>query len=504
MPLRSCVPRHPRGAGPLLAALTAALLSACVAVPPEPHAVARPTLPAAQLPADLAAVPSANEPAWPAERWWRRYGDAQLDALLELGLQGSPSLQAAAARIGAAHAALTQARAADEAEPTLAGGVSRERYSSNGLFPAPIGGATFNDFSVQLQGRKTLDLWGGQRARVAAAVGEEAARRAELAQSRQLLAAAIVQTYWELQSDWALAAEQAAMAGLQQQLVEDRGRRVAHGLLAQDDQLAEQQQLAALKRREARSAADALQQREALRALLGAGADALADLVPRPLPAGGAMPPSALGFELLARRADLQAARWRAEASMSRVEVAQAAFYPQLDLGAAVGLDSLTLPHLLRSASRTFTLAPGLSLPVFSGAALRGQLGSARSERDERVADYDQQVLDAVRDVAQAVAAQRGLQAEAREQARATAAVELRREHAQRRLSQGLSDRASLLQAELAGRQEREAALQLQREQLRAEVALVRALGGGVHTETEWAAAAAAPSPTPSDPEITR
>ena len=477
MPARLNPLRHP------LALTTAALcvaLTACVSVPPEPHAVAMPAAAAAELPADIRLNGAS---AWPSDRWWARYGDAQLDALVGRALQASPTLQAAAARVNAAQSALLVSRAAAGVEAGVTADANRQRYSANGLFPSPIGGATVNDFNVRLQARYDFDLWGRNRAEVAAAAGEEFARRAEAAQVRQALAGAVAGSYFELQSLWALAANLREQAAAQQALVDDQARRVAHGLASADAPRAEQARLADLRARVAEAEAAALGQREALRALLGHGDDALAGPQPRALPTGEAALPARLGYELLARRPDLQAARWRVEASMSRVEAAQAAFYPQVSLGGSVGLDALTLPHLLETASRTFLLGPSLALPLFSTGTLKGQLGGARSARDELIATYDQRVLDAVRDVAQAAAVLQGLHVQARQQHDAALQTEALQHSAQARLRQGLGDRASTLQADLAVLRERQAGLQLERQRLRTEVALTQALGGGFHAD---------------------
>ena len=463
----------------LVAVLAAAVLTACVSVPPEPHPVAKPDG-AAELPAGIR-LAGAN--AWPADRWWTRYGDAQLDALVDRALQSSPSLEAAAARVSAAQSALVVIRAAAGADAGVTADANRQRYSANGLFPSPIGGGTFNDFNIKLQARYDFDLWGRNRAQVAAAAGEEFARKAEVAQVRQTLAGAVTSSYFELQSLWALTANLREQAAAQQQLIDDKARRVAHGLASADEQRAEATRLAELRARIAEAEAGAVGQREALRALLGRGEDALATLQPRELPAGQAALPDHLGYELLARRPDLQAARWRVEASMSRVEAAQAAFYPDINLGASFGLDALSLPNLLKTASRTFFIGPSLALPLFSTGTLKGQLGEARSARDELIADYDQRVLDAVRDVAQAASALQGLSAQSTQQHEAAALTEAQQRSAQARERQGLTGRAATVQAGLAVLRERQAALQLDRQRLQTEVALTQALGGGFHAE---------------------
>lgn len=483
---------HPVALTVLVATLSTVLLCSCVSIPPEPHAVAQPAV-AAELPADIRL---AGASAWPDDRWWARYGDAQLDALVARALQASPSLTAAAARVDAAQSALVVTRAAAGAEAGVTADANRQRYSANGLFPSPIGGGTFNDFNVKLQARYDFDLWGRNRAQVAAAAGEEFARKAEAAQVRQALAGAVARSYFELQGLWALAANLREQAAAQQALVDDQSRRVAHGLASADGPRAEAARLAELRARIAEADAGAVGQREALRALLGPGDDVLAGLKPHPLPARQAALPPHLGYELLARRPDLQAARWRVEASMNRVEAAQAAFYPDINLAGALGLDSLTLPHLLRTASRTFLIGPSLALPLFSTGTLKGQLGQARSARDELIADYDQRVLDAVRDVAQAAGALQGLAAQQHQQHEAAALIAAQQRSALARQRQGLADRASTVQAGLAVLREQQGELQLDRQRLQTEVALTQALGGGFHAE--MAATAQAPLQTTS------
>lgn len=464
----------------LMATLSAVLLCSCISIPPETHTVAPLDLGAAELPADIR---QAGANVWPGDHWWTRYGDAQLNALIDRALQASPSLQAAAARVNAAQSALVVTRAAAGTEAGVTADANRQRYSANGLFPSPIGGGTFNDFNVKLQSRYDFDLWGRNRAQVAAAAGEEFARKAEAAQVRQALAGSVARSYFELQGQWALAASLREQAVAQQALVDDKARRVAHGLASADEPRAEAARLAELHARIAEAEAAALGQREVLRALLGPGEDAFAALQPRALPARQAALPAHLGYELLARRPDLQAARWRVEASMNRVEAAKAAFYPDINLAGSLGLDSLTLPHLLKTASRTFVVGPSLALPLFSTGTLKGQLGQARSARDELIADYDQRVLDAVRDVAQAAVALQGLAAQAAQQHEAAALLDAQQRSAQARQRQGLADRATTVQASLAVLRERQAELQLTRQRLQTEVALTQALGGGFHAD---------------------
>lgn len=464
------------------------LSGGCASIPPDSGAQRRADMNAVQLPDDLRL---AAEGAWPGDDWWRRYGDEQLNRLVEQALRNSPTLEAAAERVNAAQAALVIARANDEVGVGVDAAANRQRFSANGLLRAPISGGTFSDFNLRLGVRKDLDAWGKNRALISAAAGEKAARQAEQAQVRQALALSVTQGYFEMQVDGAVMAVLQEQIGSQQALVADKQRRQARGLVSADDALIEQTRLAELRNRLAEVQAHSLSEREALRALVGVGEPRSVDrLELRPLPSPHVGVPAQLGFELLARRPDLQAMHLRIEAAMSRVESAQAAFHPEINFSASIGLDALSLADLFQAASRTFFIGPTLSLPIFKRDRLAGQLASARSGRDELIANYNQLVLDATREVAQTVASIRGLEKRLDQQRTISANTAALRRNSQARMDRGLADRASLLRVDGALHQDRQAELMLIRQRLQAELRLTRALGGGYHA----AGAEAAPA----------
>lgn len=454
------------------------VLEGCAPMPPQQQALAERGLDGAQLPATIHLA----RDGWPDAAWWTAYGDPQLDALIGKALedgQGAPGLQVAAARIGAARSALQSEHAAAGLGVDLKGTANRQRYSSNGLFPAPIGGSVYNEATLQAQASYDFDWWGKHRAEIAAAMGEVHARQAEYAQAERSLSAAVAQSYFSLQADWAQLASLRLLADAQRALLQDSQRRVAHGVASIDLQHRSEAALADAARQAAELETHAGREREALRALLGAGPDALADLQPRPLPDVPHALPATLGIELLARRPDLQAARWRVMASLSRIDAAQAAFYPSINLTAAFGLDSLSLGDLASAGSRTFFLGPALSLPLFDSGRLQARLGSERNARDAMIADYNQAVVNAVRDVAQEGAGLQGLERQLARQDEIDRADRALLATARRKFAQGLADRAYVLDAQAVVLRQQVATQQLRGRQLNGEVALVKALGGG-------------------------
>jgi multidrug efflux system outer membrane protein len=461
----------------LIPIAAAALLSGCISVPRDPHEAQGPDFARAehaasiQLPAD----------AWPAEQWWLAYRDPQLDALVARALRDNPGLAVAAARVASARAAFGAEVANEGGRVDLASGLNRQRYSSNGFFPPPIGGAWFNDANVALRASYDFDWWGKHRALIAAALGETNASAAEAAQVRQTLAASVVQSYLRLQMLWARQDNTKALVAVQRDLVADRKARMAHGLVSADALESAELDLASLQEQAAHYDTDAAREREGLRALTGGDATALNDLAHvQPAPAIDAVPRT-LGMELLARRPDLQAARWRVEAQLGRVAASEAAFRPDINLAAAIGLDATSLGKLLRYPSRTPLIGATLDLPLFDSGRLHARLGQARSSRDELLAEYNEAVLDAVRDVAREAATLQGIAKETDAHAATTQASRKLAANAEARLARGLADRAAVLQARMAVLRQRDVELQLADARLQTQVALVKALGGGYH-----------------------
>lgn len=465
-------------------------LAGCASIAPDTNVLPQQDLAKVQLAAD---IHLASE-GWPAARWWRQFQDAQLDQLIEGALAASPSLDVANARIGTALAAFDAQHAQRGPSVDLGADAGRQRYSANGLMPAPIGGNYYNEVTVGVQAHYDLDWWGKHKAQIAASLGEVNARRAEYAMAQQMLAAEIAKHYFSMQSGWARMDNLHALVDLQRQLVADKEKRIANGLGVSDDHLSAQTRLSLLQQQIALLETQVVTEREALRALLGTslGADGtdLASLQPAQAQALPHALPGKLGMELLARRPDLQAARWRVQASLSNIEAAQASFYPDIDLGASFGLDAIKLGKLLESGSRTLFIGPALSLPLFDSGRLQAQLGGARSERNALIADYNQSVFNVVRDVAQAGARVQGVENQLRLQEDNLRASEAQLRNAHARLAQGLADRATELNAEMTVRGQVDLGMQLQNQRQNAEINLTVALGGGYRGSSDVTASA--------------
>jgi multidrug efflux system outer membrane protein len=221
-----------------------------------------------------------------------------------------------------------------------------------------------------------------------------------------------------------------------------------------------------------------------LRALIGAGPTDLPDIRRAPLPASQAGLPSTLSYELLARRPDLQALRWYVQSSFDRIDAAKAAFYPSFNIRAFFGFDSLHLKDLFIHASQQINLIPGLTLPVFDGGRLNANLRNTRSASNTLIAQYNQAVLNAVRDVAITGSHWQSLDAEGQLQAQKVQAVSFGKDSAEARYRRGLGSRLAAMEARQPVIAEQVAMLTIDGQKLSQEIALIKALGGGYRADS--------------------
>lgn len=457
--------------------VSAAALAGCATVPKLPEA------PEVASSGSFATTQSfqAPEAAWPADRWWAAYGDPQFETLMDEALAGSPSLAEAAARLRSAEARARQARGATLPSLDANAQASETKQSYNNGIPAQFVPRGYNDTGrASLDLSYDLDLWGRNRAALKAATSEAEAARMDAAEARLALTTAIAAAY----ADFArLSAEHdAADAALKnrQASADLVAHRVTGG--AANPGEADQARAAAAQAREELAALDEqlAVARNQLAALAGAGPDRGLSLGrPRAQPATGFGLPANLAADLLGRRPDLQAARLRAEAAARRIDVARAGFYPNVNLAAFIGVQSLGLSNLTSSGSGIGQAGAAVSLPIFDGGRLDGAYRGARADYDAAVASYDRTLVQALQEVADAAAGQRALQARLGAARDSLAAGERAYRVARLRYEGGLTSYLTLLTAEDAVIAQRRAVAQLEARALTLDASLVRALGGG-------------------------
>jgi NodT family efflux transporter outer membrane factor (OMF) lipoprotein len=435
---------------------------------------------------------------WPAADWADQFGDAQLKALIEEALKGSPTLAQARARLAGAQAYADTAKASTMPSVNAEYSLTRQQFSGTAEVPPPYAGSWQTQNSGLLSASYDLDLWGKNREALKAAVSQVQASEADAEVVKLTLTTSIARTYNQL-------ARLYVLHDIAQQEVERREQidritagRIATGLDTEVERKTAQANLATARSALAALDGSLLTTRYQLAALMGEGPDRGLAIARPALGVGDEVRlPDNLPANLVSRRPDIVAARWRVDAITHEVKEAKAEFYPDINLSAAIGLDAFGFGRFLTAASRTASVGPAINLPIFDAGELRAQLKGRYADFDDAVATYNQTLISALSNVATQLAQIRSSDVQLGD---AQAAQQAAREADDLAITQykgGLTNQLTVLNADMNALQADQAVANLLMNRRDQQIALASALGGGyvdASSESIRTADSAAPS----------
>jgi len=416
-------------------------------------------------------------PPEPGE-WWKAFGDETVDALVAEALENNPDVLSAAARVVESRASLTAA--GSSLWPQLALEGARSESENSMVLPGTgrmnIESTTYSaDLSVSWE----LDLFGKLRRTRQAAWSEALAAEADRKAVRHAVIAAVVRGRIDVAAlHERLRYAEATAESWRQTLrsVEHRYRMGVTGpldlRLARDNMAAAEANVPSLRAALANA-------RHALDVLTGRrpGTGEVPEVSLPSLPDLGPVP-TGLPIDLLDRRPDLEAAEMRLAGATSRVGIAMASLFPGLRLTGSKGRRSDGLSGLTSPDNAVYATLVSLLQPIFQGGRLRAEVKAARAREDQAAAAYASAVLNALREVEDALVAEEahrerldhlGLRVE-----------EARRAHclAGDRYTTGVSGLLTLLETERRRNLAETEAISARADVWRARVALHLALGG--------------------------
>jgi outer membrane protein, multidrug efflux system len=465
---------NPARLQPLAGVALALLCASCAALRPPQRLQAnlRETAP-------VVAQTTVGTSPWPDSQWWKRYGDPTLDQLVETAIGTGPTIAGADARIRAAQEQVRVAGAALGLNVNAQASFTRQRLSDNGMIPPEfLGFHWYEQSDIGVAVRYQFDWWGKQRATMEAAIDRSRASAAERQAATLGLAAAVSQAYFAWQADTArVALQEQAVALRDRWLTLATARRGAD--LDNADAVLDASRTLANQREQLAMARGARQLDFVnLAGLLGVAANALPALTPRPLPVVSASLPENAGTNLLARRPEIQASRWRVEAALRDTDATRANFYPDISLHALAALSSIDVGKLLETGSRAPQFGFAIDLPLFDAGLRRAQHSAAAAGLDIAVAAYNDAVINAAREAGVAVATLEQAGAQREQRLQAVAAAQSLSSSAAARLRSELTHAGPALLAQLNELTEQEQLLRVNLAAVLADVQLKQALGG--------------------------
>lgn len=417
---------------------------------------------------------------WPSLDWAAQFGDPQLPKLIDEALAGNPSIAQAQARIAKASSYIESSRSTLMPRVDAKYTWNRQLYSSNALFPPPLGGQWYSENNALASASWDLDLWGKNRERLHTAVSQEKAAEADMQQARVTLASSIARTYNSLAQLYALRDIAQREIANRQTVGKITDGRVSAGLDTNVERQTARGNIATTQASLSDLEGQITTVRYQLAALLGKGPDRGLQIAPPVLNPGGAVAlPDNLPADLVSRRPDIVAARWQVEAAMHDVKEAKAEFYPDVNLAAGFGFDAFGWGKFLNFASRQAQFSPAIHLPIFDGGALRAQLKGRYADFDLSVANYNQTLIGAMNDVATQVASIRAVDRQMDDAQRALDASTRAYDLAVIRYKAGLSPQLQVLNADSNRLASEQTVTNLKMRRRDMQFALINALGGG-------------------------
>jgi NodT family efflux transporter outer membrane factor (OMF) lipoprotein len=453
----------------------------------------------------------------PDPSWWLSFDDPVLSQLIEKGISNNLDVQQAVVRVLEARQSIATARAAGL--PSLSGNASyqREQLGAKGIleskgayqelntlanrlkpddatvpalstdilnggtqalngFTAPV-----NLYQYGLDASWELDLFGRVRRSVEQARAQSQAQSEALNDVLIVLESEIVQTYVQLRGAQALKASQAENVKAAQENLELTQRRQRNGLTTEIDVDQARTQLDETRRQLPAYDGQIQQAMNALSVLIGAAPGAVDEQLRNsaPVPAIPKVVDVGVPSALARRRPDIRQAEAQLHAATANVGVAVASFYPDISLTGNIGMRALDASYLTNWASHFYTAGPAVSLPIFSGGRLTAGLTLARAEEKEAALSYRATVLNALREVEDALVsyrvdrASRDLLQDTLDSAQTTWDL------ARNQYDHGLASFINVLNAESTVLTDRQALVQANVQLVNDIVSLYRALGGG-------------------------
>ncbi|TWB36539.1 efflux transporter outer membrane subunit [Nitrospirillum pindoramense] len=436
------------------------------------------------------------QPAQPADQvtrgpWWTAFNDPVLNGLEDRIEAANPTLAVALARYdeSRADAAAVSAGLLPRVDGTAS--LTNNRQSKD----RPLRGAGQRDVygsnTVGASASYEIDLWGKVRNQVAAGRATAQASAADLASVRLGLQAELASDYFALRGLDERAHILADTVTAYEKQLSLTQTMFQGNIVAGMDVSRAETQLDSARSQVSQVASQRAQMEHAIAALVGA-APAQFSLAPvRWTPTLPAVP-TGLPSTLLQRRPDVAAAERDVLAANAGIGVARAAYYPDLSLQAVGGFQDTGF-NLLKLPMAFWSVGPGITLPLFEGGRLDAGLAKAVAQHDEASAKYRETVLNAFREVEDNLAAIRWLGAAAKDEDAGTLAAQRTLDMATNLYRDGADSYLEVVTAQTALLEAQQSSLDLHTRQVQADVALIRALGGG------WSVEA-----LPSDNEATR
>lgn len=384
-----------------------------------------------------------------ASKWWEKYNDSQLNFLIEEALKSSPNIAIFKSRLEQAKAFEEVFGASNYPDISINSSLSKVKQSYNNGIPKEFLPQGWNSSAkIALNFNYEIDFWGKNRSKIAAAISDRKAAQAELSQSSLMFLSSILSAYSNLNrlyEDLDIAKEILESRKEVLELLEKRQKNGLENVSAVE--------LAKVSKIEAEYLAQNLHeaidlQKNMIIALVGID---LKDNVKIERPKISEKYlfefPKIIELNLISNRPDIVASRLRAQSAKHRIKASEANFYPNINLAAVIGFESLGVNKLLKSNSYFGAAGPALNLPIFNRQEIKGYYRKSIADYDESVEIYNNSINQALREISDILVKKNSLDIKLKRALEAYNAAKKSYKAMLDRYQQGISNKIELLKA---------------------------------------------------------
>jgi NodT family efflux transporter outer membrane factor (OMF) lipoprotein len=423
---------------------------------------------------------SAAAPSDAADRgdWWTIYGNSELNNLEARCAKANQNIAAALHAYEQAHDLVRENRASLFPAVSLGASASRNRLSDTTPLRAAGAATEYREFLIPLNISWEPDLWGGVRRQIESSAANAQASAANLANTRLSLQGMLAVTFFQLRGLDLQAQLLRSTLDAYTQAHQLTQARLKGGLASEIDVDEAQTQLEETRAQLVDLGVQRAQYEHAIAVLVGESAINF-HIPDQPLTGTPPAIPTGVPSELLERRPDIAAAERQVAAANALIGVAKAAYYPNISLGAAGGVESDQVSKVFNAGSAEWNAGPSVSQVIYDAGRRKAQVDYALAQRAQATALYRQQVLSAFRDVEDQLAALRVLEQEADVQQRAVDAARRSTALSVLRYKRGLAAYLEVLTNQTTELNDERLAASLAARRMVASAQLQMALGGG-------------------------
>ena len=321
-------------------------------------------------------------------KWWEYFQDTQLNFIVDKALNESFSLKSIEQRYEKANSVIKSIEAENLPSISFESDITRERFSANHIFPAPLGGGIFTEYHSAIALNYKFDFWDERKSRIKSAINKAIAQKALIEESKLNLSLQITQLYlsWNF-NERKIEQSERIVSILNDELI-ILNQKYKSGLIDEVTLNNKKAQIFQMNKN-IYSIKEIIKGEKSTICILAGFTPSFIESLNKPNINSSIdlNLPKDIHLNLLSNRADVIIQKYIVLSNEQNINVAVAKFYPDINLSGLTGFTSFDSSEFLTKSSSVPSFGVAVNLPIFDG-------GKREANLDEKVIDYNSSIYE--------------------------------------------------------------------------------------------------------------